>query len=300
MNRCLLFTSVLFAAPACAQEDLLELLGATETSVVHTNASFKTSRVINGHSLENTAAGVLDMRINHRFGFLSGGVNEFFGLDNADVRLGVDMGITDRLMVGVGRSGYQKTVDGFAKFKVLRQCDEGCGMPITLAVVAASSLTTARATEVPWYGPGREDHFTHRLTYSWQMVVGRKFSDGFSMQVTPGVVHRNLVEAADDPNDLFHVGVGARAKLSKRLAINGEYFHVMRDDVPLFTNSLSVGFDIETGGHVFQLHFTNSTGMFERAYITETTGRWGDGDIHFGFNISRVFTLYDPKKKPVE
>lgn len=173
-------------------------------------------------------------------------------------------------------------------------------MPITLAVVAASSLTTARATEVPWYGPGREDHFTHRLTYSWQMVVGRKFSDGFSMQVTPGVVHRNLVEAADDPNDLFHVGVGARAKLSKRLAINGEYFHVMRDDVPLFTNSLSVGFDIETGGHVFQLHFTNSTGMFERAYITETTGRWGDGDIHFGFNISRVFTLYDPKKKPVE
>ncbi len=300
MTRYLLFATILFAVPAAAQEDLLDLLGTGETEPVYTNASFKTTRVINGHSLENTAAGVLDMRINHRFGFLSGGVNEFFGLDNADVRLGVDMGLTDRLMVGVGRSGYHKTVDGFAKYKVLRQCDEGCGMPITLAVVATSSITTAKATEVPWYGPGREDYLSHRLSYSWQLVMGRKFSDGFSLQLTPGVVHRNLVETANDPNDLFHIGVGARAKLTKRLAINGEYFHVLREAVPLYTNSLSVGFDIETGGHVFQLHFTNSTGMFERAFITETTGKWGDGDIHFGFNISRVFTMYSPKKKPVE
>jgi len=209
----------------------------------------------------------------------------------------LDYGITDRLMVGIGRSGFQKTVDGFAKYKLLRQCDEGCGMPFTLAIVAASSVTAAKATEVPWYAPGRQDYFTHRLSYSWQMVLGRKFSEGFSMQVMPGVVHRNLVEFDRDPNDLVNVGVGARVKLTKRLAVNGEYFHVMRDEVPAFTNSLSLGFDIETGGHVFQLHFTNSTGMFERAFITETTGKWGDGDIHFGFNISRVFTVHNPKKK---
>ncbi|MBX2974084.1 MAG: hypothetical protein KF797_13390, partial [Flavobacteriales bacterium] len=147
------------------------------------------------------------------------------------------------------------------------------------------------------YGPDRQDYITHRLSYSWQMILGRKFSEGFSMQITPGVVHRNLVEAASDRNDLVNIGVGARVKLTKRLALNGEYFHVLREEVPQFTNSLSVGFDIETGGHVFQLHFTNSTGMFERAYITETTGKWGDGDIHFGFNISRVFTMYEPKRK---
>lgn len=301
MTRIFLLASLLCCSTAFAQEDLLDLLGEEETGPVYTNASFKTTRVINGHSLENTAHGVLDMRISHRFGFLSGGVNEFFGLDNADVRLGLDYGITDRLMVGIGRSGFQKTVDGFAKYKLLRQCDEGCGMPITLALVGTSSITTARATEVPWYGPDRQDYFTHRMSYSWQLVLGRKFSEGFSMQLMPGVVHRNLVELEVDPNDLVNIGVGARAKLTKRLAINGEYFHVLRDEVPGFTNSLSVGFDIETGGHVFQLHFTNSTGMFERAFITETTGKWGDGDIHFGFNISRVFTVHNPKKKePVE
>ncbi len=280
-----------------AQDDLLGLLGEEEeTGPTYTTASFKATRVINGHSLENTAHGVLDMRISHRFGFLSGGVNEFFGLDNADVRLGLDYGVTDRLMVGIGRSGHQKTVDGFAKFKLLRQCDEGCGMPFTLAVVAASSITAAPAADVPWYGPDRQDYFSHRLSYSWQMVLGRKFSEAFSMQVMPGVVHRNLVELANDPNDLINVGVGGRVKLSKRVAINGEYFHVLRDESALFTNSLSLGFDIETGGHVFQLHFTNSTGMFERAFISETTGKWGDGDIHFGFNISRVFTVHRPKR----
>ncbi|MCB0767190.1 MAG: hypothetical protein KDB95_08280 [Flavobacteriales bacterium] len=300
MTRIALLAAFLCSAPVFGQDDLLDLLGEEETGPVYTNASFKTTRVINGHSLENTAHGVLDLRISHRFGFLSGGVNEFFGLDNADVRLGLDYGVTDRLMVGIGRSGFQKTVDGFAKYKVLRQCDEGCGMPITLAVVASSSITTARATEVPWYGPDRQDYFTHRLSYSWQMILGRKFSEGFTLQLTPGVVHRNLVEAENDPNDLVNVGIGGRVKLTKRLAVNGEYFHVLRDEVPGFTNSLSLGFDIETGGHVFQLHFTNSTGMFERAFITETTGKWGDGDIHFGFNISRVFTVHNPKKKPVE
>jgi hypothetical protein len=278
------------------QDDLLGLLGEEEGGPIYTIASFKATRVINGHSLENMKHGVLDARISHRFGFLSGGINDFFGLDNADVRLGLDYGITDRLMVGIGRSGYQRTVDGFFKYKLLRQCDEGCAMPLTLVIVGASSLTTAPARDVPWYGPDRKDYFSNRLSYSWQLVLGRKFSEAFSLQLMPGVVHRNLVELASDHNDLVNVGVGGRMKLSKRVAVNGEYFHVFRERSPLFTNSLSLGFDIETGGHVFQLHLTNSTGMFERAFITETIGKWGDGDIHFGFNISRVFTVHRPKR----
>lgn len=281
---------------ANAQEDLLDLLGEEEAGPVYTSASFKATRVINSHSLENTAHGVLDFRISHRFGFVNGGVNEFFGLDNADVRLGLDYGITDRVMVGIGRSGHQKTVDGLLKLKVLRQCDEGCGMPITLSVVGSSSMTTAPSEDVPWYGPDRQDYFTHRLSYSGQLIIGRKFSESFTFQLMPGVVHRNLVELADDPNDLLNLGAAARIKLSKRVAVNGEYFHVLREEVPLYRNSLSLGFDIETGGHVFQLHFTNSTGMFERAFITETVGDWADGDIHFGFNISRVFTIHRPKR----
>ncbi|MBS1545793.1 MAG: hypothetical protein JST38_19320 [Bacteroidetes bacterium] len=301
MRTELLVLAVAFAPTALlAQDDLLQLLGNDSTkSVEYTTASFKSTRVINGHSLENTPHGVLDFRIGHRFGFLSTGVQELYGLDQATIRLGFDYGLTDRLMVGFGRSSYQKTLDGFAKFKVLRQCDQGCRMPVTVAVVAAASATTLAEDKVPWYFDGIQDYFTHRLAYSFQAVVGRKFSEEFSLQLTPGVVHRNLVAGPDDRNDLMNIGIAGRLKLSKRVAVNAEYFYVLPDQGPreAFHNSLAVGFDIETGGHVFQLHFTNSTGMFERAFITETTGDFFDGDIHFGFNISRVFTLYAPKAK---
>jgi hypothetical protein len=298
MTRTFLLAALLACTTSVtAQDDLLQLLGDEETGPDHTTASFKTTRVINSHSLENTAHGVLDFKIGHRFGFLNNGISDFFGLDGADVRLGFDYGVTDRLMVGIGRSGFQKTVDGFAKYKVLRQCNSGCSMPVTLAVVAASSMTTAVKEEVEWYGPDRQDYFTHRLSYSGQIIVGRKFSESFTMQVMPGIVHRNLVKLASDDNDVLNIGAGARFKLTKRVSINGEYFHVLRDPIDGYYNSASVGFDIETGGHVFQLHLTNSTGMFERAYITETVGDWGNGDIHFGFNISRVFTVHHPKKK---
>ena len=301
--------------PLYAQDDLLSLLGEEETEPVYTSASFKTTRVINGHSLENTAHGVLDFKIGHRFGFVNGGIDEFFGLDGATVRLGLDYGLTDRIMIGIGRSSFQKTLDGFVKYKVLRQCDEGCEMPITLALLASSSLTTMRTEELPWYDPSRTDYFTHRMGYSFQLIVGRKFNENITLQLNPGVVHKNLVLSTEDSNDIIHISGAGRMKLTRRLAINAEYFHMLAgqtsappaliapeqldDPNPGYHNSFSIGLDIETGGHVFQLHFTNSTAMFERGFIAETIGNWGDGDIHFGFNISRVFTLHNPKKPKV-
>lgn len=307
-------TSLLLAlalAPAliAQEEDLLKLLGEEETGPVYTTASFKTTRVINGHSLENTAHGVLDFKIGHRFGTLDQGVGNFFGLDQATIRLGLDYGLTDDIMIGIGRSSYQKTVDGFVKYKFLRQCQEGCNMPITAAFVASSSITTLEADQVPWYGEGREDYFSHRVAYSFQLVMGRKFTESFTLQLTPGLVHRNLVEFDEESNDVVNIGFQGRIKLSKRVALNAEYFYVLpnqlREPTPEelavdenagFTDSFSIGFDIETGGHVFQLHFTNSEGMFERAFITETTSKWGEGEVHYGFNISRVFTIHQPKK----
>ncbi len=288
----------LAAFSAHAQDDLLNLLGKDST-VEYTNASFKTTRVINSHSLESTAPGVLDVKISHRMGFVNQGAAEFFGLDQATIRLGLDYGISNRLMIGIGRSSYQKTVDGFVKFKLLRQCDQGCTMPITASVVVSSSVTTLAANKVPWYDATRKDYFTNRLSYNFQVIVGRKFNDSFTLQLMPGLVHRNLVMLASERNDLMNVGAAGRYKLTKRLALNVEYFYVLPDQGSRegYQNSLSAGFDIETGGHVFQLHFTNSTGMFERAVITETTGDFFKGDIHFGFNISRVFTIHDPKKK---
>ena len=299
IKQTLLSALLLIGPPVLAQDDLLALLGMDSTAKSYSGASFKGPRVINGHSLENAAHGVLDFRISHRMGFVNEGVSNFFGLDQATIRLGLDYGITDRLMVGIGRSSYQKTVDGLLKYKLLQQCDAGCSMPVTLGLLVSASITTLAADQVPWYGEGREDYFTHRFSYNFQAIIGRKFSDGLSLQLTPGVIHRNLVATEAERNDLLSVGFAGRVKVSKRTAITGEYFYVLPDQGPRepFHNSLALGVDIETGGHVFQLQLTNSTGMFERAFITETTGDFFDGDIHFGFNISRVFTVYDPKAK---
>jgi hypothetical protein len=273
--------------PASGQEDLLDLLGEEAPTVDYATASFKTNRVINLHSLESTAGGVLDFKIGHRFGFLSGGVSELFGLDQAMIRIGFDYGITDRLTVGLGRSSFEKTYDGFLKYKLLRQSSGAKKMPLTLAVVASSAVKT-----LPFRDPDRENFASSKFYYTWQLILGRKFSDGFSLQLSPTVVHRNLVRLESEANDVLALGTAGRIKLSKRIAINAEYIYVLPDQLaPGYRNSLSIGFDIETGGHVFQLHLTNSTSLVEKGFITETVGNWGDGDIHFGFNVSRVFTV---------
>lgn len=277
----------LAAMSATAQDDdLLSLLGEEETTT-YTTASFKTNRVINFHSLESTAAGVFDMKISHRFGMLNQGAYDLFGLDNATIRIGGDYGITNWLTVGAGRSSFQKTYDGFIKVKLLRQSTGKRSMPITLALLSTGAIQTMR-----WADPDRDNFFSSRLYYAHQMIVGRKFSDKLTLQISPTVVHRNLVKTTAEANDVWGIGAAGRLRLNRRIAINGEYMYVLPNQLASeYYNSLSIGFDIETGGHVFQLHFTNSTSMIEKGFIAETTGNWLDGDIHFGFNVSRVFTV---------
>lgn len=272
------------------EDDLLSLLEEEEMTQFIT-AAFKTNRVVNLHSLENTAGGELDVKISHRFGFLSGSFYELFGLDQATIRIGADYGITDNLEIGIGRSSFEKTYDGFLKYRFLRQSKGKRVMPITMAVFGSIAVKTMKPVEV------RENYFSHKLAYTWQLIMGRKFSESFSLQLSPTYVHRNLVATRAEKNDVFAVGAGARLKLTKRITLNGEYVYVLPDQLaPQYKNSLSLGFDIETGGHVFQLHFTNSTSMIEKGYIAETVGAWGKGDVHFGFNISRVFNI---KKKGI-
>lgn len=269
-----------------AQDDLLSLLGEEEQAD-YIIATFKANRVINLHSVENTAQGVLDIKISHRFGFINEGISEFFGLDQASVRIGGDYGISDRFMVGVGRSSFQKTVDGFFKYKLLRQSSGLKEMPISMALFGSSAIRTG---EFP--NQDIDYEFKHRLFYTAQVIVGRKFSEALSLQVSPAYVHRNLVTSNDESNGVINVGFAGRIKLTKRTSLNAEYIYVLPDQLAEeFENSVSIGFDIETGGHVFQLHFTNSTSMIEKGFIAENRGDFFDGDIHFGFNISRVFTL---------
>ncbi|MCK6695822.1 MAG: DUF5777 family beta-barrel protein [Thermoanaerobaculia bacterium] len=287
----LLFCCLLMNQWLMAQDegDLLSLLGEEETTE-YAAASFKTNRVVNGHSLENTAAGVLDSKISHRFSPLNQGLYDIFGLDGATIRIGIDYGITDRLMVGVGRSTKEKIIDGFAKYKLLRQSTGKRNMPLSLSYLVDAQIKTVKFSDQT-----RENKFSSRLYYTHQVLIGRKFSDAFTLQLMPTLVHRNLVETKAEKNDVLALGAAGRIKLTKRITLNAEYYYVLPDQLrPDFTNVLSIGFDIETGGHVFQMHFTNSTDMTYKGFITETTDKWFDG-VRFGFNISRVFTIVKPK-----
>lgn len=255
-------------------------------------ATFKTTRIIHGHSIENTAPGILDLKISHRFGQINGGLYEFFGLDNASMRWGFDYGVSPKLTIGFGRSTYQKQYDLFFKYKILRQSTGKVNMPVSLSFVGTGMVQTLK-----WSNPIASNKFSSRLYYAYQLLLARKFSENTSLQLMPVMVHYNLVPKASDPNDIIALGIGGRQKISKRVSINFEYYYQLPDyKFDATTNSLSIGFDIETGGHVFQLHFTNSPGMTERIFVSETYGRWDKGDILFGFNVSRVFSFKKRKK----
>jgi len=280
-----------------AQDDLMNIINQDSTREInYTTATFKSTRVMNGHSIERMVPGQLDVRISHRFGTLNSGGYNFFGLDQSNIHLGLEYGIFKWLMIGVGRSEFEKTYDGFAKFSILRQSSGAKYMPVSVSVVTSIALKTLKFADQT-----RTNYFTSRLAYVAQILVARKISEAFSLQLTPSYLHRNLVATELDPNDIYALGAGARLKLSKRISLNGEYYYIANPKTYMsqqIYNPLSLGFDIETGGHVFQLFFTNSLGMTEKQFIGATTGQWKKGDIHFGFNISRVFTLKKNKKPP--
>jgi len=291
MKHLIFFIVISLTLPVFAQEDLMDMLEeSTEETINYTSATFKATRIMNGHSIERMPSGQLDFRIHHRFGRLNSGAYEFWGLDQANIHLSFEYGITDWLMVGVGRGTYEKTYDGFLKFSLLRQSTGKRTMPVSLSYLSSMAINSLR-----WPDDGNEYYFTSRLSYVHQLLIGRKFNPSFSFQIMPSLVHRNMVATALDPNDIFALGAGGRMKITNRISFNAEYYYVFKPTRDYMSqpvnNPLSIGFDIETGGHVFQLIFTNSVAMIEKGFITETTGKWGEGDIHFGFNISRVFTL---------
>lgn len=274
-------------------EDLLKLVDDGKPKKEIVKNAFKSPRVISGHSMEFLRPGTMDFRILHRFGQLDQGYKNFFGLDQASMRMGFDFGIFQNLMIGVGRSTYKKELDGFIKYAPFLQSTGKKAFPFTIALVTGMTMDG-----MPWADPSRKNFFTSKLAYYFQAIIGRKITEGLTLQVVPTMVHKNLVQLEAESNNIYSVGVGGRLRLSKRVSLTAEYFHVYNplQDVE-YEDPLAIGFDIETGGHVFQLHFSNSTGMNERAFITETTGRWDKTEIRFGFNLSRVFQIKKKKLK---
>jgi hypothetical protein len=283
--------------PCFSQDSLLAMLedssknGSTTFPV---RGTFKALHIVNAHTVESPAKHDLNFIIMHRFGKLNDGAYNFFGLDNASIRLGLDYGISDRLGIGIGRSSLEKTFDGYLKYRLVDQTQGAKNFPVTVSLLGAINHMTLRL-----------DTFVsakNKTTYVTQALIARKFTSALSLQVSPTFIHFNRYPPTRHSEDIFATMVGGRFKFTKRMGITAEYNYIpsgKRDDLNI-KNSLSLGFDIETGGHVFQLVFTNSGGMIESQYIGKTTGTWDNGDIFFGFNITRNFSLGKDKKKKKE
>ncbi len=285
----LLVLLVISSMVTYGQDLLSELQQDEKKEKDYTIATFKGTRIINGHSVEMKGAGELEFIISHRFGTINSGSYNLFGLDQAFIRIGLEYGITDRLGVGIGRSSFNKIYDSYLKYKLLRQSTGPGSSPFTITAFGSINIQDFEQT------PGTYTTYMDRASYISQLLIARKFSPKFSAQLTPTFIHTNVVDKSRLTNDQVAMGFGARYKLTKSLALNAEYFYRVNPlaNTPYY-NSLGIGLDIETGGHVFQLVLSNTQGMIERTFVTETADNFFDGGIHFGFNITRAFQL---KKK---
>jgi hypothetical protein len=275
-------------------QDLDQLLNEISEDKTPTFAlgTFKGTTVINGQSIEVPGQSDLNFIVNHRFGALKQGIYDFFGIDQATTRIGFEYGIRNIASLSIGRNGLDKTYDGGIKLRILRQQTGIKNIPVSVSVYSAAYVKT-----LTWEHPESDNFFSSRLSYASQILIARKFNPRLSIQLSPTYIHKNLVPLPKDQNNIFALGLGGRIKVSRKISLNAEYFYLLPGETAKnFVNSLSFGVDIETGGHVFQLQFTNSQAMFAKGFVAETPGEWREGDIYIGFNLYRVFPKHQKSK----
>ncbi|KPE51827.1 DUF5777 family beta-barrel protein [Chryseobacterium indologenes] len=280
MTKTLLLLSVLSSVFAFGQEDLLKDIDTIKTDTETSQPAFKALQIVTGQSTKLAAKKEWYIIVAHRFGDISTGFKDFFGLDNASTKLGVIYGVSDAVSVSLSRETNMKTFEGAVKYKLTKQSES---FPVDIVGYNVMAVNTDLSTDTY---PHLK--FSDRLSYLTQALISRRFNDKLSLQLTPSYVHKNLYEPAIEDKNQFLAGVGGRYKISKRVSVNAEYF-VNFDNHSFYKNSLSLGVDIETGGHVFQLLFTNSQINSDIGYLTNAVGKWGKGQIFFGFNLYRVF-----------
>jgi hypothetical protein len=271
---------LLLGGSACAQEDLLSQLDSTQVQDTYATAAFKGLQVITLQSTKMPAKKEFYFVVSHRFGTVKGGISEFFGFDDATTKIGGIYGLTDWLAVSGSRHTLSKVYETSVKYRLARQSDL-----FPFEIVGYNTLDINSLLKKDDY-PKIE--FSDRLTYITQLIVSRKISERLSLELVPSYIHKNLYNPEIENDNQFALGYGGRMKISKRLSVNLEYaYNFNKPD--FYKNPLSVGLDVETGGHIFQLLFTNSQSMTESGYLTSATGDWGKGDFFFGFNLYRVF-----------
>lgn len=288
MKKYVLLSIFVLILPICLLsqdlESILEEESSDTTMVVE--STFNGTRLLNGHSVETRKTGVLEFLISHRFGRVNSGFDQLFGLDQSNIRFGFEYAFTDNLTLALGRSSFEKTFDGYIKYRLLRQKTGVKSFPFSLTLFGSATEKTIK--DISGNRPG----FSESLTYTGQVLIGSKVNQNLSLQFMPTFVHYNTVPESNDPHDMVALGFGTRIKISKRVSINAEYYYNLNPFESIdVKNSIAFGVDIETGGHIFQIILGNSVSMIEKGFIAETTGSFFKGDIHFGFNISRAFQI---------
>ncbi len=291
MKRILLF--LLFPIIAIAQDDLLNEID-TVIQNKKAESAFKSLKIVNLESTKLASKGDFYFIVAHRFGFVKNGFDDFFGLDNANTQLKFLYGVNEWLTIHASRSGFQETYDVAAKYRIFAQGENN--FPFT--IVGFNSIAVNTELKEENYPDLK---FENRLSYVTQLLISRKFSEKLSLELAPTIFHENTLRDILDENNMvispspqdntqYAIGIGGRYKLTKRWSFNFDYVaHLNRANQSIFKNPLSIGFDLETGGHVFQMHFTNATAMHEAGYLGQTVGNWGKGEFGFGFNLVRVF-----------
>jgi hypothetical protein len=287
------FLNIVFLFNANAQDDLMNMLNSeSPDKPVPVFATFKATRVITGQSIEHVAAKHLNFVILHRFGEVNKGAYELWGLDQANIRLIFDYGITDRIQVGFARSSMNKTYDGNLKIKLLKQSKGTGGSPVSICYYGNVAVNTMK-----WEDAGRQNYFTSRMSYFNQVIFARKFSDKLSLQIAPTMVHQNLVKYTKDLNTTLAIGTGGSIRLNRSFRFNFEYYpRITGRDMKSASGAtlydyLALGVDIETGGHVFQIMLCNGLGMLEQQMVRETVTQWTNAGVRLGFNINRNFSM---------
>ncbi len=253
-------------------------------------ATFKATRLINQQTIEVGGTRSLDFRIHHHFGPFNSGAYDFWGIDGgASIRLGLEYSYNGRLQFGLGRTSYEKQIDGFLKYRLLRQSKSG-SMPISVTLFSGAYRNGIKGLQIG--GIDKFKYASDRLSFVQQIIIARKIDDKLSIQITPTMVHYNLVENLSDQNDAYFLGIAGRYKISNRTAITYEYgAKLLNYSESKYYDSMGIGLDIETGGHVFQMFLTNSFGMTENQTFARTNSSWADRGFRLGFNVSRMFTL---------
>lgn len=282
MKKYFLIITVLSLNVLYAQDDLLEELENETTEETFEQPAFKAMKIGNLQSTKVAAKGDLYMYVSHRFGTLKDGISTFFGFDNANTKIQMVYGIFDGVQLGISRESLRKTYAVSAKFKLIAQNDK---FPVSVVGYTTANINSEVSTDrYPYI------EFGDRVSYASQLLISRRINNKFSIEIAPTFVRQNLVYEPEQQHNQGALGVGGRMKVSKRMSINLDYvYNFSRYEESIYNNPLTIGLDIETGGHVFQLLFSNAQSTSEPGFISNAEGDWSDGNIFFGFNIVRVF-----------